>query len=424
MDLSDLKQETTKYLTFIKEKMIEPSSIQTTNNEVYNLGASLLKTISAKELLIQKNLVSDIQTASHHAKQTQRLVLSFFALATLLSGYLFYAFYEATMKSVQNVKKASYNMANGDLSQQIPVTTNDELGEICTAINNMGIIFSSIIKETQNTVMEVTSQASVIDSLSKEADQDMLTQQSQLDMAASAMTEMSCSAQEVRGSTENTSHSAGSAEQQAFNADQVAREAVGEIDTLVQQIEQTSTAINKLADDANNIGTVTDVIRGIAEQTNLLALNAAIEAARAGEQGRGFAVVADEVRTLAQRTRESTDEIQSMISKLQAASSKVVDIIQHSKTSVEQSSEKVSQTLDALNVINGAVGEINMMSSQIASAATQQATSSETLSNNIAETHQLSSKAVKLTSEISKASGDLNAASEKLYNKLMNYKTA
>jgi len=196
------------------------------------------------------------------------------------------------------------------------------------------------------------------------------------DMVATAVTEMSASIQEVANNAQLTSESATQANSEVSNSKQVVGRTMEAIHTLAEDVEQASEVIRKLNEDSDRISSVVSVISGIAEQTNLLALNAAIEAARAGEQGRGFAVVADEVRTLANRTHDSTREIQEMIEHLQSGASRAVDVMQKSRQQADSSVERGEEAVTSLNAITDAVAAINDMSAQIRRSIRMSSTSS------------------------------------------------
>ncbi|MEH6472895.1 MAG: methyl-accepting chemotaxis protein [Halopseudomonas sp.] len=211
---------------------------------------------------------------------------------------------------------------------------------------------------------------------SSKARETVSEQQLQTDQVATAMNQMTATVQEV----------AQAADQQAKSGHAVVNGTIESINTLASEVERASGVIEALAQDSNSIGGILDVIRGIAEQTNLLALNAAIEAARAGEQGRGFAVVADEVRSLAKRTQESTEEIQQMIEKLQAGAGDAVAVMESGKTQAQQSVEKAAETGEALASIKqaiAAIAAINDMNIHIASASEEQSSVAEEINQNV-----------------------------------------
>jgi methyl-accepting chemotaxis protein len=212
----------------------------------------------------------------------------------------------------------------------------------------------------------------------------------------------------------DASQAARSADQEAQSGRKVVDEVVAAIDELATEVGNSSQMILSLKDNAEQIGSVLDVIRGIAEQTNLLALNAAIEAARAGEQGRGFAVVADEVRTLASRTQESTEEIQAMIEKLQQGANAAVSAMQSGQQKTENTVQRAGSAGDALGAITEAVSRIAEMNAHIAHAAEEQSTVARDINRNVSEIHGLSSEAVNGAEMAAEASQALQTMAEEL----------
>jgi methyl-accepting chemotaxis protein len=232
----------------------------------------------------------------------------------------------------------------------------------------------------------------------------VMEQRSETDMVASAMNEMSATVQEVARNASQTAAASRGADDEAKNGAFVATEALGGIEVLIRDIENAAKVIQKVEADSANIGMVLDVIKGIAEQTNLLALNAAIEAARAGEQGRGFAVVADEVRTLASRTQKSTEEIQTMIERLQGGVRDAVRAMEAAQTRAQFGSDQVEKAAESLGMIAGEVGTINDMNTQIATAAEEQSAVADEINRNISSISHMAdmtSEGAKQTSQIS-----------------------
>ena len=244
----------------------------------------------------------------------------------------------------------------------------------------------------------------------------VLAQRSETDMVASAMNEMSATVQEVAQHASRTAAASSGADDQSRVGVTLASEALDGIDGLIQQIEQAAEVIRRVETDTASIGMVLGVINGIAEQTNLLALNAAIEAARAGEQGRGFAVVADEVRTLASRTQKSTGDIQATIEQLQHGVRNAVSVMEGARTRAYAGSDCVAKAAQSLNVIAGEVGTINDMNMQIATAAEEQTAVAEEINRNITtisdiadttaadaqQTAQISDELVRLAAELNR----------------------
>jgi methyl-accepting chemotaxis protein len=231
------------------------------------------------------------------------------------------------------------------------------------------------------------------------------------------MNEMSGTVQEVARNAADASNAADAADTEASNGALVSTEAIGGIESLVSEVNSAAQVIRNLEQDSENIGSVLDVIRGIAEQTNLLALNAAIEAARAGEQGRGFAVVADEVRTLASRTQQSTQEIQDMILRLQDGAANAVKVMEGAQNKAQVSSDSVEKAAESLAAIAGSVSAINDMNTMIASAAEEQsavAAEMQTNMNNIREVADRSADGAQQTAQASEELARLAAEQQAL----------
>ncbi|MFT4926069.1 MAG: methyl-accepting chemotaxis protein, partial [Phenylobacterium sp.] len=212
------------------------------------------------------------------------------------------------------------------------------------------------------------------------------------DQVAVAMNQMAGTVEEIAQSAANAADFALEASDEAKTGSQVIQRTIASINQLEDVITNTSTSLTELAREADNIGSILDVIRGIADQTNLLALNAAIEAARAGEQGRGFAVVADEVRNLAQRTQESTEQIHKLIERLQKGTRHAVTAMDQSRVFVESSMSEAASSGEALDRILVTVAKINDMNTQIASASEEQNTTAEQINQNVVAVNQISHK--------------------------------
>ncbi len=242
-------------------------------------------------------------------------------------------------------------------------------------------------------------------------------QQAEIDMVATAMNEMTATVEEVARNAEQAAEAARTANDEASHSMQIAGQSKSEINALVQDIEQAAQVLNRLADESDNIGSVLDVIKGIAEQTNLLALNAAIEAARAGEQGRGFAVVADEVRTLASRTQESTLEIQEMIDKLQTGTKDSVSVMNHALERGQSSVGIVDETVTSLDSIRGAISTINDMNAQIATASEEQTQVANEINQNLINISQISRQTTDEAEDARSASIALSDISMRLVEK-------
>ncbi len=272
---------------------------------------------------------------------------------------------------------------NHDLSRRADVSTDDEIGATATALNSMLDQFQDSIRELRTLTDQMASAAEQLSAVSAQTDGNIDQQRSQTEQVSTAMNEMAATVQEVARNASDAASSSQEADQESRAGGEVVRTVVSDIGRLSGEVATIEETVRKLDEKGQQIGTVLDVIRGIAEQTNLLALNAAIEAARAGEQGRGFAVVADEVRTLASRTQDSTADIQSMIEALQAGTRDAVTAMGRGREMAEATSNDAERAGQALESIVQAVGRISDMTTQIASAAEEQNAVAEEINRNI-----------------------------------------
>lgn len=278
---------------------------------------------------------------------------------------------------------------NDDLSGTVTVAANDEIGAMGHAFNQMIAKFRHSLQAVADVTGRLGQVSDQVSSVADDTLQQVMQQRTETDMVASAMNEMSATVQEVAGNASRTAMASQNADDQARDGVSVASQASSAIGQLIEEIEHAAQVVGQVQADSSSISEVLGVITGIAEQTNLLALNAAIEAARAGEQGRGFAVVADEVRTLASRTQNSTEEIQQMIQRLHAAVNAAVKAMEDARQRAAQSGEHVENAAQSLNSIASEVSGINDMNLQIAAAAEEQSAVAEEINRNIATISQI-----------------------------------
>ncbi|MCW9025273.1 MAG: methyl-accepting chemotaxis protein [Gammaproteobacteria bacterium] len=283
---------------------------------------------------------------------------------------------------------------NNPIARHVFAGRHDEAGQVMLAFKYLQAESGGIIGRVADSSGDISTQADSLEAAIAHSHENVTNQHAETDQVATAITEMSASIQEVAANAQLTADSAARANDETFTSKQVVSSTMTAIHDLAEEVEQASNVIKKLEEDSNNISTVVNVISGIAEQTNLLALNAAIEAARAGEQGRGFAVVADEVRTLANRTHESTKEIQIMIENLQAGTQQAVTVMDKSRSQAEISVTKGNEATASLDAITDAVGSINDMSTQIAAAVEQQNAVAQEVNQNIVNIRELSESTV------------------------------
>ncbi len=330
-------------------------------------------------------------------------------LVFVLIGYLYGGFYVSTRATLKGFGKTLDQVAAGDMTVRVQVSSRDELGELGAVFNATVAKIRDLIELVGQTVREVESQADRVELVSGESSQAVNAQRGQIEQVATAMNEMSATALEVARSAASAVASAHSVNQETFSGRELVEDQVGRIQRLASEIEQSVSVINQLASDSASISQVLEVIKGIAGQTNLLALNAAIEAARAGEQGRGFAVVADEVRNLAKRTHQSTEEIEQMIGRLQSGVGATVTAMNGSHQMVENTVSQSSQVQQALDNILGAVGMIVDQNQQIAAAAEQQTAVAHDIDMNIVEINQAGERTAEGAVQTEQASRQLSA---------------
>ncbi|PHH40692.1 chemotaxis protein [Pseudomonas putida] len=300
----------------------------------------------------------------------------------------------------------------GDLTRRLSSDRSDELGSIAKGFNTFLAKLQAMITQV------VTSVQSVSDSSEHTADIAIRTnigiqkQMAEIDQVATAVQEMTATAQDVARNATQAAQAASHADQAAGQGMQIVRDTSNSIGVLAVEIGKAVDVVQTLAKDSENINAILTAIRGIAEQTNLLALNAAIEAARAGEQGRGFAVVADEVRNLAQKTQKATEEIQSMIQQLQQGTRDVVRVMEDSQNRTDESVQHAAKAAEALETITQAVSVINDMNTQIASAAEEQSAVADDINRNVINIGQVANEVAGGADESSSASAGLTKLAE------------
>jgi len=342
------------------------------------------------------------------------VVLSLVILFVFLAAYLFVGFYRSVMESIGILNDQIGNMAEGDLCSRVELASHDELTMVADGINRMADRFSSLVSGVISTADNVATSSEQTSQSISQTLQGVQNQRAELEVVASSVQHMTDSVQAVVGNAGDASQAAEKADGDVSDGLDVISQAVTTINDLEKQVDVANTAIAQLATNSENIGTVLDVIRGIAEQTNLLALNAAIEAARAGEQGRGFAVVADEVRTLASRTHESTQEIESMISELQAGAKHAVDAMESGQQQTKVGVDHTRHAGDALNAIAEAVGTIKGLNQQIVSSTEEQNSVSTGINQTISNINSMAEQTTQGVEETASVIHELKRIAEQL----------
>lgn len=349
---------------------------------------------------------------------------SMLIFALLVSGFAYLLLKIIVMCRLSALEHRFHDIAEGegDLRQRIEVKGNDAVDRLS---NNFNVFVSKIhetMKEVTSFTGDIMSASEVLTSFSAESKQLTESQRQEISSSATAITEMTATVAEVARNATIAAESAQESDNEARAGKLVVMDTTESIEHLAKNIEGAASVINELEKESNNINVVIDVIKGIAEQTNLLALNAAIEAARAGEQGRGFAVVADEVRTLASRTQESTQEINDMIEKLQKQAGEAVKVMSSGNELVGASVEQAKKAAHSLDAITLAVGTITDMNTQIASATEEQNAVSNEINNNIVSISNSAEKSFDVSQQTAESSNNMTELAFKLTKIISKFK--
>jgi methyl-accepting chemotaxis protein len=375
-----------------------------------------------EEVLVAMHTELEQAIAEHTATVNSISVVALIVLAALIIGSL--AWLALTvLRPVTNLATTMKEIARDkNVALRSELYTDDELGEMAQAFNSMMETFQRTLGEVTGSATQMAAASEELAAITDDTRRGVEEQTSQTEQVATAMNEMTATVQEVARHAEQAAGAATEANNLTRSGQQVVSNTIDSINALAQEIDSAASVIQKVEADGVQIGTVLDVIRGIAEQTNLLALNAAIEAARAGEQGRGFAVVADEVRTLASRTQESTQEIQEMIESLQTGTQQAVTAMESSRSRAQSSVDEAGQAGESLSAIDGAVSVINDMNTQIASAATEQQAVAEEVNQNINEISRVADDSANGAKQIDAATADLAQLATELQTLVAQFK--
>jgi len=366
-----------------RHKAIElSSSIEHEEEQLYGVLEALLTNVEefTKEAgkRAEQHEISAIWTLG-------TIVLISLIIGILTSGIISSNIVNRLNKSKQSIA----TIADGDLTHEIIVDGTDEIGHLFISMQTMRVKILEMISDIRSTSLELASASEEVSATMMQTAINIQSQQEETEHISSAMTEMSQAVDEVSRNVIDTSDESNHANSEANNGQSIVQETIDEIQQLSQQIDNASDVVAQLEQGNEKVNTVMDVIKGIAEQTNLLALNAAIEAARAGEQGRGFAVVADEVRTLASRTQESTSEINQIIENLQTAAKEANAVMEGSKEQSHSAVNKATTAGSSLNTITTSISKIDDMSSRIATAAEEQNAVAKNLDANIGHINEI-----------------------------------
>ncbi|MBP1142559.1 methyl-accepting chemotaxis protein [Pseudomonas sp. PvP009] len=369
-------------------------------DKMTTLGASMLA--NSNDLITRQNKSRDADSA-----KSVTMIAAATALALVLSILAAWVITRQITTPLQETLEVVERVASGDLSRNLNVDRKDELGKLQATIQRMTVSLRELVGGIRDGVTQIASAAEELSAVTEQTSAGVNSQKVETDQVATAMHEMTATVQEVARNAEEASEAAVTADRQARDGERVVNEAIAQIERLASAVGNSSEAMGALKQESDKIGSVLDVIKSVAEQTNLLALNAAIEAARAGEAGRGFAVVADEVRSLAQRTQKSTEEIEALIARLQSGTQQATTVMDSSRELSTSSVELTRRAGGSLESITKTVSAIQAMNQQIAAAAEEQSATAEEINRSIINVRDVSEQTSAASEETAASSVEL-----------------
>ncbi|MFJ3446767.1 methyl-accepting chemotaxis protein [Pseudomonas sichuanensis] len=382
-------------------------AVELLQNDMEQLGDQI--TTSSRELSDNQIALRDEQ-----ALASRSLMTSVALLALLIGGLAAWLISQQITVPLKQTLRQAERIAKGDLSQIDEVTRSDDLGQLQGSMRTMTLSLRELLGGIDHGVTRLSQAVDELATVSEQTQHRVGQQKEETDQVATAMNQMSATVQEVAQNAEQASQAATTADHQAQLGDQVVGQAIERIEQLAGQMEHCQQAMAHLAEESQRIGSILDVIKSVSEQTNLLALNAAIEAARAGEAGRGFAVVADEVRGLAQRTQQSTEEIEQLIGNLHSGTEQVMGLLDDSKRLTGQSVELSRRAGEALGQITATVSTIQGMNQQIATASEEQSVVAEQINRSVMNVRDVSDQTSTASEQTAASSVELGQLGREL----------
>lgn len=418
----------------LRNQGVDPAIAAISSDNYYRANQLILTTVNpaigkVREVMMQlsDNLMHDAQQEFNQGEQRYQQTIKLFAIVMALGGALIVLLALRVITSIQRavklLREASGQMASGDTTVRVRYQGQDELRDVAIAFNNMSERFQTALQDVDRSAEQLAAASEETSVITVNTSESMQKQQNEISQVATAMNEMHATASEVARSASQAADAARHADKEAALGRDVSLQTIDAIENLASGVESATAVIEALAKDSEDIGSVLDVIRSIAEQTNLLALNAAIEAARAGEAGRGFAVVADEVRTLASRTQQSTQEINDMVARLQSGAAQAVAAMETGRVQARAGVEQTLKTTACLESIVSAIHTINDMNVQIASAAEEQSAVSEEITRSVVAINDLTTETTDGAMQTTQASHEVARLASALQDMLERFRT-
>lgn len=383
-------------------------------------------TKEAREAVANANtsVEQQLQTLRAEAQTLKTIILVSVAGAFILAIIITLIIARQIVNPVHEVLVATSRLADGDLTQNLASDRKDEMGDLIRATQDMNIRLKELIWNMISGVTQLASSSEQLAAVTEQNKAGVEQQREDTEQVATAIEEMTSTAHEIARSAEDTSVATSESSEQAKQSDLVVAQTVNKVNELTQEISYSSQAITELKIESKNVENILDVIRDIAERTNLLALNAAIEAARAGEAGRGFAVVAQEVRDLAQRTQDSTNQIEGIINSLQNKAEKAVSGMDKSQMMADTTIEMVNEAKEAIANITKAILDIQDRNYQVATAASQQSAVASDINEKVVSIRDVADETATATNQTAASSYDLSRLSAELQQQTQQFKMA
>jgi len=405
--LANSKSVTDNFIDKVTNELLTAEFVNSQSADIFSAGTAAIKANYQVYDTLVPVLDSLFQQRVESYSSQRFNILVMVSVALLIAIYLFIGFYQSMITAVHKLRKATQKVSDGDLTVNVDCGTEDELKEIEDALNSMVTHLNTTVKSLGSNAHLLAAASEELSATTNQARTGAQEQQQQTDQIATAMNEMTSTVQEIARNAELVAAESHTADSEAKEGSDIISTTITSITDLSGEVGEAAGVIHELEKNSNEIGTVLDVIKSIAEQTNLLALNAAIEAARAGEHGRGFAVVADEVRTLASRTQQSTEQIQSMVTSLQTHTHKAVEVMDTDTKHAMKMAGTTQGATDSLVRIVESVTKISDMSMMVASASEEQSLVSEEINRNIVRIADLSAESLNGSDQIALGSDEL-----------------
>jgi methyl-accepting chemotaxis protein len=404
-----------------KEKLLDPDKPTISGKEYFSLGTKAIQQASKLHHAVNKIYQMELERNKSQMINSMILLLTVFALLFLVSCYLFICLRITVDQNAGITQKMAADLEAGTLNQNYHSESQDELGGTIKALKTSYSQLRNVVSKVRGHSTTLSHSSKVLLGMSTEVNTLGEEQKNRVAIISTAATELAVTAQEVSSYCENAASQMHTSKEQASLGASHSHSSADVIRNLANNVRNAGEEIEQLAQQAASISTVIDVIKSIAEQTNLLALNAAIEAARAGEQGRGFAVVADEVRTLATRTQESTDEIENTISNLQQVAKKAVQAMETSCEQANDSEAEANKTGQALGDIENSINQVSSLIEQVATAGIQQAEAANEIAQNILAVDDASSELLEKSQSMSSVAHEVGQDSIELHGQMKSF---